>query len=109
YKAVPIDYSLIFPRHHTLYPNELSLIKRGIYKLLENRNIKVTRLLSRLNLKPEIADRSDIRPLLTDGEHALLVKNLTALQMAATQVQEPVTTSDFYNLFLQCRQKLEKN
>lgn len=108
YKAVPIDYSLIFPRHQTLYPNELSLIKRGIFKLIENRNIKVTQLLSRLNLTPEIADRPDIRPLLTDAEHALLVKNLTALQMAAKQVQEPVTTSEFYDLFLQCRQKLEK-
>ncbi len=109
YRAVPIDYSLIFPRHQTLYPRELSLIKRGVYKLLENRNIKVTKLLSRLHLTPDIADRPDIRPLMTDREHALLVKNLTALQMAAKMVQEPLTTSEFYDLFLKCRQKIEKN
>lgn len=100
YKAVQIDFGLIFPREESIYPNLANQVKRGLFATFEQRALDISAIDLDNLISPEIES------LVTESEQKNLQQNIDALQRARDHLVdagEKVTPAALLSTFIEKR------
>lgn len=105
YRPFPIDYGLIFPRHQSVYPEEVNQVKKGLYCLMENKKADFNAYLSTIEEPETILQEPNLDKLMMEHEKKNLIKNVKILKAVAAQAEEKLTIRAFTDSFVSERQK----
>jgi len=109
YKAIPIDYGLIYPRHGSIYPTEFNLLKKGFFKFFISKKVIIQKFLPKLVGRLEYGLTTELLNLMTPQEQHLCQRNLKALKSMLNHSEPSLSLDDFLKAFIErvCKGKDE--
>lgn len=100
FKAIPIDFGLIFPRRESVYPNEMNLVKKDFFKFFQEKKISIEENLRPLVFDDDVLHRPEVRSIAKDHELRLLSTNFRAMQGIALESKGRITVRELFDKFI---------